>query len=232
MADILEDTVPFGPGRRALCLGALVVLAVAVAPPLGSSALRYVSLETVQFALLAIVLPALLALGAPWRLLGLAPALERANAKRQLHPTLSRAALWAAPALAVLVAWRVPALVDALARHRAVLALEVLSAVPAGVVIWLELLPSPPSVPRLSPVARIPVGAVTMWALWILAYIVGFNGTHAYPAYTHLRHRSLSSGADQQLAAGLLWCSAAIAFLPVLFANLMAFLRREDAKSA
>ena len=55
------------------CLvGALAVVLVALVPPLARLARDSEYGETIQFSLLAIVLPALVALGAPWRLLGLA----------------------------------------------------------------------------------------------------------------------------------------------------------------
>ncbi len=51
--------------------GAVVALLAAVLPPLEPAARRYDVAESVQFALLALALPALLALGAP--LAGLSP---------------------------------------------------------------------------------------------------------------------------------------------------------------
>ncbi len=224
--EALSERETFGPVRRAIGLGALVLFAVAVAPPLGNEAGRYLSLETVQYALLALAVPGLLIIAAPWRLLGLGDALLR----RQLHsrPSIGRVALLLVPALIVLVAWRTPPLVDALAHHRALLALEVATVLPASLLIWLELVASPPSYPRLTALGRIPVAAGAMWVLWILAYLVGFAAHGAYPAYTHLARRALSPAADEQVAALILWLAAGVAFVPVLFASLMSFLRSEE----
>lgn len=224
--EALSERETFGPLRRALGFGALVLFAIAVAPPLGSEAGRYLSLETVQYALLALAVPCLLICAAPWRLLGLGEALLR----RQLHsrPSIGRVALLFVPAIAVLVAWRTPPLVDALAHHRALLALEVVTVIPASVLIWLELVASPPSYPRLTALGRIPVAAIAMWVLWILSYLVGFAAHGAYPAYTHLTGRALSPAADEQVAALILWLAAGIAFIPVLFGCLMSFLRSEE----
>ena len=49
-----------------------MLLVGALVPPLSTVARRVEVLEALQFALLAIGVPALVVLGAPWRLLGLA----------------------------------------------------------------------------------------------------------------------------------------------------------------
>ena len=51
---------------------AVLLLVGALVPPLSTVARRVEVLEALQFALLAIGVPALVVLGAPWRLLGLA----------------------------------------------------------------------------------------------------------------------------------------------------------------
>jgi cytochrome c oxidase assembly factor CtaG len=61
------------PGPRVwLAIGALLLAVACLAPPVTSLAGRYVLAETAQFACFAIVIPAMLVLSAPWRLLGLA----------------------------------------------------------------------------------------------------------------------------------------------------------------
>jgi cytochrome c oxidase assembly factor CtaG len=227
--EAVSEQVTFGPVRRALALGALVALAVAVAPPLATEARRYLSFETLQFGLLGLVIPALLVLAAPWRLFGLGERLESRSTRER--PAAWHAAFVLVPAVGVLVLWRTPGLVDALSRHPYLLVLEAVTLLPAGTLVWLELVASPPSYPRLSPLGRIPAAAITMWALWTLAYIVGFDASGAYPAYAHLTGRALSQGADEQVAAGLLWAVGAVCFVPVLFASLMSFLRSEERRA-
>ncbi len=220
-------TLPPELARTLTRVGSLVALVVALSPPLQGAAHRYAVFETVQYCLLAVVVPALAVLGAPWRLLGLSPLLERLDAGRARRRTIQRAAVELAPALAVLVAWRTPALVDRLQQHPFLLALEAVTLVPAGALIWLDCVASPPAVPRLSPLGRLPVAAVSMWTLWILAYIVGMATSDSYPAFAHVGGRSLSTAADLQLTAGVMWVVAAAAFLPILFSNLMAWLRSD-----
>ncbi len=225
----LHHTWRFPPGftRTVARVGSLVALVLAVSPPLAGAAQRYAVFETVQYCLLAVVVPALAVVGAPWRLLGLSSLLERLDASRARRRTIRRAAIELVPALAALVAWRTPALVDRLQQHPFLLALEAVTLLPAGALIWLDCVASPPLLPRLSPLGRLPVAAVSMWTLWILAYIVGMATSDSYPAFAHVAGRRLSTAADLQLTAGVMWVVAAAAFLPILFSNLMAWLRSD-----
>ena len=82
---------------RGWCLGgALVVLVVALVPPFSDAARRTEYAEALQFSLLALVVPALLVIGAPWRRLRLSgkdatewPADQIAD-RRMRHRQLSR----------------------------------------------------------------------------------------------------------------------------------------------
>ncbi len=217
--------------RPLLSLAALCALALAVGPPLSSWSARYSSLEALQYCLLAIVVPALTALGAPWRLLGLGPWLERLEAVRHRESSMWRAGALVLPSLAVFVVWRLPALVDRLARDRWLLLAEAVTLVPAGVVIWLECVPSSPMSPRLPHFARIALAAITMWTIWVLAYLVGLANSDMYSVYSHVAHRTISAAADQQLTAGVLWFMAAVAFVPVVFTSLTVWLRNESPAS-
>jgi cytochrome c oxidase assembly factor CtaG len=209
---------------------AFAVLVLAVTPPLASLALRYVAAEAGQYCLLAIVVPALTCLGAPWHLLGLGTILEKVAARRANHSRLRSAASAVLPALAVMIAWRTAPLVDRLAHDRWLLAVEVVTLVPAGMAIWLELVPSPPVLPRLAPYLRMAVAAVIMWTTWVCAYLVGLSNTVTYRAYSAVPHRAIGIFSDQQLAAGVMWFVAAAAFLPMAFLGLMSWLRRDTAE--
>jgi hypothetical protein len=105
---------------------AVAVLVVALVPPLSSEARRLEVYQALQFALLALGVPALVVLGAPWRLLGLAagpaagadaegiavldrPRLaDRLAAARRRHPEPVRSLAFLVIELAVVVAWRTP----------------------------------------------------------------------------------------------------------------------------
>ena len=62
---------PVPRGRNWLAITAVILVALSLAPPAGSLARRYVFAESVQFVLFATAVPALLVLGAPWRMIGL-----------------------------------------------------------------------------------------------------------------------------------------------------------------
>jgi len=216
-----------GSGRRLalLALAGLVVV-LALVPPLGSLARRYASAEAFQYLLLGLVAPLCVVLAAPWRGVRGRRFFSSLEVARQRHHRLGGAALAIVPVIVVLGIWRAPALVDRLASHPWLLALEAVTLLAAGTTVWLEFVPSPPFAPRLTHLARIPVAAVTMWTLWVLGYAVGLANSDAYPAFARLAHRSLSAAADQQLTAGLLWFVPAVCFIPVAFRNLMGFLRQ------
>ena len=207
--------------------GALIGVAFALSPPLSSWVGRYAAFEATQYLLLAVLVPALVVLGAPWRLAGIGSLLDAVNMKRQRRPTISSAALLVVPSLALFVVWRAPPLVDRLAHDRWLMLLEAATLVPAGTLIWLELVRSPPMAPRLAPYYRIAVAAVTMWTLWIVGYVVGLANSDTYAVFAREHHRVIGVAADQQITAGLMWFVAAAAFVPVVFANLTSWLRSD-----
>lgn len=215
-------------------VGALLVLVVAVIPPLEPDARRYVLAESIQFALVALALPALLALASPaeWLARGWDERrLARMSARRDAIRTSRRGlvrllARVAAFAVAVIV-WRLPVSIDALARSPGLLVAEIATFAVVGVALYAELVQSPPLPPIVTSGERIVPSAVAMWMIWILAYLVGFSHSVWYPA-VHPTRPGLSVVADQELATGFLWFAAAIAFLPVIFTNLVRFLRGDD----
>ena len=130
--------------------------------------------------------------------------------------------------LAVVIAWRVPGSVDAIATHPALALLEAVTLVPVGVGFWLELIGSPPLEPRASRPQRMALAAVAMWVVWLLAYLIGFSRGAWFPAYHHVAGRGLSLSGDQQVTAAVLWFVSLCCFVPVIFANLVRWLRSEE----
>jgi cytochrome c oxidase assembly factor CtaG len=195
-------------------------------PPVGTYARRYDWVEAVQFATLALLAPAVLVAGGPWAGLGVAGWAESVTAKRRRHPGLLRSALAAAPAVALWVLWRTPAAVNGLHRTRWLLGAEAVTLLAAGVVLWLEVFSSPPFVPRSARPVRIALAALAMWTMWVLAYLVAMSGHPWYRSYPHPAG-ALGVLADQQLAAAAIWVVAAGCFLPLLFWNLIMWLRAE-----
>ncbi len=218
-----------------LMAGALALL-VALAPPLSTVGRRADYAAALQFSLLAIVVPALVTLGAPWRLVHLAhrgsggPAghpFDRLADRRQRHPELVRSLVFIGADLAAVVAWHAPKSVDAVARHGWPALFEALTLLFFGVGLWLELVHSPPLAPRSSHLRRAVMAAVVMWAFWVLAYIMGLSNDAFYPNFHHVKG-GLSAAADQQIASALSWFVAAVAFVPVIFWNAVMWLKTED----
>lgn len=219
--------------RNLLLIGALGALVLVFLPPIYTVAHRYEFVEAVQFDLAAFAVPALAVLGWPLRLvpgevgdrlrlraLGL-------NERRRRHSSTWRALVFAAFFVAAAVAWRTPALVNALERDRWLLIPEVVSLVLTGVALWTELVRSPPLEPRVPPPWRAVVAVLTMWSVWVTAYAVGLSHTSWYGAYHHVAG-GLGAEADQELSTGALWFGAAASFVPLVFADLLAWLRNGD----
>jgi cytochrome c oxidase assembly factor CtaG len=237
---------PVEPGRLVLGAVAVALLIACLVPPLATSARRYEFAEALQFALLAIVVPALLVLGMPWRLVGLAaprspedegimtaPAssllpIDRLALGRRHHPEAMRSVAFVALFLAGAVGWRIPPTVDALARHPWLAGVEAATLLAVGAGLWLELVESPPLVPRLSRPHRVALAAVCMWTIWVLAYLVGLSHVSWYQAYGHHPGVGLSLSADQQLTTGTMWFISGCAFIPVVFWNLIRWLQSEE----
>jgi cytochrome c oxidase assembly factor CtaG len=207
---------------------ALIVIVLAVVPPLSVEARRYVFAEAIQFSLLALGVPALVVLGAPFEHLRGA-FVSRLVQRRDLSGSSHRWRHVIGRLLAFFIAtilWRTPVVVDALVRTPALVVAECATFLLVGCALWIELVAFPPFVPRLSAGQRIVPATVTMWMIWILAYFVGFSHSSWYPAIHHV-DSALGVVADQELATGVLWAAAAAAFVPVVFVNLIRFLRND-----
>lgn len=217
-----------------LCALALVALLLAVAPPLLILSRRDAYWEAVQFCLLAIVVPSLLVLAAPWSLRSPRSAhlggsfVERVAFVRIRHRGQLRAVLFVVPFLLAVIAWRTPGAVDAVARDPWLLVAEVATLVPTGVLLWLELVASPPLQPRSPRGRRIILAALPMWTTWVMSFLVGFSHSNWFRAYHHSAGHGVSLIADQQLTAGVLWLAGFCAFVPVEFANIVRWLRSGD----
>lgn len=213
--------------RPALAWVAVGLLVVVLVPPLATEARRYEFVEALRFSVLAIAVPALLVLGAPWRALRLGRLVDRLAASRRRHLGLSRSVVVLLFEMGLVVVARTPAVVDALARDPWLVLAEAALLVSGGVTLWLELVESPPVAPRTARPKRIALAAVTMWTLWVTGYIVGLSRTSMYGGYHHAAG-GLSVAGDQELVTFVLWFVAAAAFVPVVFFNLVTWLRAEE----
>jgi cytochrome c oxidase assembly factor CtaG len=201
------------------------VAVVALVPPLGTVARRTEYAAALQFSLLAIGLPALVTLGAPWTLLGLS--LDALADRRRRHRELTWSIAFIAVDLGVAAIWHAPRVVASVSSHPWLAFVEAATLLVLGVGLWLELVSSPPLVPRSGRLRRAVLAAITMWVFWILAYLVGLSNHGFYPSFHHVAG-GLSAGADQEIAAVVLWFVATAAFAPVVFWNALTWLHSEE----
>jgi len=234
----LADSLSDADLRRWLPVVGAVLVIASLVPPLSTLARRYLFVESLQFCLLAMACPALIVLGAPWRRLhrprrgdgthpeksGAPPPLaDRLAASRDRRSPFLRGMVFLAVFIGVSLAWRVPPVLDGLARHPGLVAAEAITLLAAGIGLWLQLVWSPPFASRLSGAQRAVIAALAMWSTWIAAYALGFSSqplVHAYAGGS-----GLTVVADQEIAVGLVWAVAGVCFVPVIFAGLVSWLR-------
>jgi cytochrome c oxidase assembly factor CtaG len=233
--------------RRWLAVAGVALVAASLVPPVATLARQYVFAESAQFAVFAMAGPALIVLGAPWRFLrlsragegaaagalaseaaspGIAP-LDRLAAIRRQQRSFLRAAAFLLVFIATCLVWRLPPVVDALARHPILVVPELVTLLAAGIGLWLELVSSPPLAPRLPNPQRAAVAALAMWSTWAVAYALGFANHAVFGAYDRAGS-GLSAVADQQIAVGLVWAVSAFCFMPIIFVTMLAWLKDSD----
>jgi cytochrome c oxidase assembly factor CtaG len=130
--------------------------------------------------------------------------------------------------LVVNVVWRVAPVVDFMVRHNWLVVVESLSLVLVGAIFWTELVESPPLAPCTTRPYRVAMSVIAMWVIWILAYIDAMSRSSFYTVFHHVAGQGISQSADQQFAAGLLWFLSAVAFVPVIYWNLVQWLQSEE----
>jgi len=221
-----------------------VLLATALAvPPLSPLARRYEFVEAFQFSAYAMAVPALLVLGVPRAFLGhlrnsnqerarQAARVDRSKNSPRGAPAMVQRALSLGLFISAVVGWRTPMAVYAIVRDRWLLAGEGVSLVLAGGALWLELVQFPPVVLRSPRPLRAAMAGVAMWTVWTVAYLVGFSNSSWYKAFRHVAGRWPSVAADQQFSTAVLWLVATVTFMPVVFWNVLAWLRAEEQQDA
>jgi cytochrome c oxidase assembly factor CtaG len=229
---------PAAASRRPWLAAAGAALIVAALGVTGL-ARRYVVAESAQFVVFAMAAPALIVLGAPWQLLrlsrpvgpapgqpGTAP-LDRLAAARRQQTSFLRAAGFLVVFIATSLVWRLPPVVDALARYPALVAVELVTLLAAGIGLWLELVSSPPLAPRLPDPHRAAIAALAMWSIWAVGYALGLANHAVFHGYDGPRS-ALSAVADQEITVALVWVVSACCFVPVVFVALLSWLSTSD----
>lgn len=223
----LARTDPQGARRRRLrslaFYGGLAVVLVAVDSPAEYFADRYFFMHMVQHLLLMFGAPTLIVAGAPWR--PLAEAFPRRSAALGRSRALQMVGGWLlGPWFAVvafnvvMLAWHIPALLD-LAEDDPAVKIWLLhsSFLVAGLLFWLQFIPSPPVPMRMPPISQAAALVATNVVMWILAMSMGIlTQASWYPVYDHVPGVTLAPFADQQIGAGILWVCGDFWAIPCL----------------
>lgn len=199
------------PGRyRGYWPAAVGLVLLILAAGLPEAAGRHLYVETIQFTACAIVIPALIVLGAPWT-------------PRSARLPPRGAAAVAAIFIGVCLAWRLPAALDALARHPLLQVPELLTLLLAGLALWLQLVGSPSSRVRLTRPQRAAVAVIPMWSVWVIAYVLGFADHAVVSGYDV--SGALGAVTDQEITAILTWAVSGACFVPVIAVTMLTWLR-------
>ena len=206
--------------RSWLFYGGLAVLLLAVCSPVDYWSGRYFFVHMLGHLLLMFAAPTLVVAGAPWQPLldGLpgrtGQALTRGTLRGAWSRPLRRAGAfmlrpWVGVALfsAVMVAWHLPVLYDLAATNETVhIWLMHGTFFAAGMLFWLQFIPSPPFRRRMPDLAQAAALAGTNVVMWVLAMSMSvFSQASWYPVYRHVPGVTLPPFADQQIGAAILW---------------------------
>jgi cytochrome c oxidase assembly factor CtaG len=124
--------------------------------------------------------------------------------------------------------WHLPVLFDAAHTHQLVFACEVITYLGLGVLFWLQLIGSRPSVPRLAPLRRAALLVATAGIGAVLAMVLVFGSAVLYPGYLSSRHHALSVVADQQVGGAVLWVLPLVPYFVATVALLVRWLKDEE----
>jgi putative membrane protein len=233
--------------RAAAFYAALAVTVVALEGPIDDSSSELMWVHMLQHVLLMGVAAPLIVLGAPWMSMWrpLPLGFRRSVAKTVARsPGFSpvRAAvrplgrpLWAWIAFNVdLLAWHIPAVYDYTLQSEPIHVLEHVTFLVFGVLVWAQMIDSPPLRSRLGSAQRVYYCVSAMVPGWILSLVLAFATVPLYAAYANLPSRpgGISALVDQQLAGGIMLGLGSLASTVYVFIALYRWLGEDPARRA
>jgi putative membrane protein len=213
----------------------LAVLLLAVESPLDYWADSYFTVHMVQHLLLMFAAPSLVVAGAPWQpLLAALPGRSGQSVTRGVmtggwsRPLRSAGDFFLRPWVAVItfsvvmVAWHIPALFDLAQGNQAVhIWLMHGSFFAAGVLFWLQFIPSPPFRSRMPLLGRAAALLATNVVMIVIAMSLSIFVNHSvYAVYDHVPGVTLPSFADQQIGAAILWVCGDFWAMPTMIVTI------------
>jgi putative membrane protein len=240
--------LPMHLRRRSLLFYAgLVVLLLAVQSPIEYWAYDYFFVHMIQHLLLMFAAPTLVVAGAPWQpLLAALPghssegAASQAMTARWSRPLRAAGAFLLRPWVSltlfsvVMVVWHLPGPFDLADRNQTVQVWLMFSSfLIAGVLFWLQFIPSPPFRIRITPVSQAIALLATNCVMWVLAMAMGFLTSGSwYSVYNHVPGVTLPAFADQQIGAGILWICGDFWAVPTMVFVIKKLLAEDGSVSA
>jgi cytochrome c oxidase assembly factor CtaG len=209
----------------------LAVLLIAVQSPIDYWADDYFLVHMIQHLLLMFAAPSLIVAGAPWQpLLDALPGRSGRSVTRGVlaggwsRPLRAVTGFfvrpWVAVVLfnAVMIFWHLSGPFDAAENNQAVhIWLMHGSFFAAGVLFWLQFIPSPPFRRRMPLVSQAAALLATNVIMIGLAMALSIFVTHSvYTVYDHVPGVTLPPYADQQIGAAILWVCGDFWALPMM----------------
>jgi cytochrome c oxidase assembly factor CtaG len=229
--------------RAASFYAGLAAILAALVSPIDTLAEQLFWVHMVQHVLLLGVAAPLIVLGAPWLSIWRPLPL---GFRRTVAKGVSRSP-WCAPLRALarlcwrplpawllfnvtLVVWHVPAAYDLAARNSVIHDLEHLSYLVFGILLWLQVLDSPPLRARLGGLGSVYYMLASAVVSWLLSLVLAFASSPLYPFYGDRASRpgGISALADQQIAAGVMLVPGSLAMALFVFIQLYVWIGRGE----